>query len=206
MAVGDSITHGVHGQTSYRKPLNDLLNQAGCSFRYVGSQNTNFLHSAFVSPHEGYNSHTVDEFLTGHSDAAGNNRGISNSMASFSPDVVLLHIGTNDAIRGQNISETIAELDQMIAIIFQQNPSATVLLANVIPWFRDAQAAVETLGDQIEVYEAQLNNPRVHLVDVRSGYTIDLMIDDRAHPNARGDAHIADAFFNVFDSVGLCRN
>ena len=127
-------------------------------------------------------------------------------MARFAPDVVLLHLGTNDSRRGQNVNQTVAELDQIIATILLHNESATVLLANVIPWYRDeaTQIAVDTLGDRIEEYAAQLDNPQVHLVDVRSGYSVNLMIDDLVHPNADGDAHIADAFFSVFDDAGLC--
>ena len=206
MPVGDSITHGTGGQSSYREPLNNLFIQEECSFTFVGSQTTNNRHDGFVSPHEGYSGHNADHFLNGLSNGAGDNRGISDSMARFAPDVVLLHLGTNDSRRGQNVNQTVAELDQIIATILLHNESATVLLANVIPWYRDeaTQIAVETLGDRIEEYAAQLDNPQVHLVDVRSGYSVNLMIDDLVHPNADGDAHIADAFFSVFDDAGLC--
>ena len=137
MPVGDSITHGVKEQSSYRKPLNDLLMQSECSFTFVGSQASNHGHDDFVSPHEGYSGHTADHFLDGISNSAGDNRGISDSMERFEPDVVLLHLGTNDSVRGHNVNQTVAELDQIIAMILLHNPSATVLLANVIPWYRD---------------------------------------------------------------------
>ena len=119
MAVGDSITHGVRGQQSYRKPMNDLLAQATCDFQFVGSQINTSPPSDFVSPHEGYTVHRADDFLTGRSDEAGDNRGIASAMALSNPDVVILHIGTNDARLGQNNSETVAEIDQIVATILK---------------------------------------------------------------------------------------
>ena len=204
MAVGDSITHGIKNQTSYRLPLNTRLTQAGCSYQFVGSQNSNYQHNGFNSPHEGYTGHTADQFLTGHTDHAGTNSGITQSMQWFNPNVVLLHIGTNDMRLGQNIDTTLTEIDQIIAAIHQHNPSAIVFVANLIPWYLAAQSQVEALGDKIEAYVAQLSSPLVRLVDVRTGYTPSMMISDQAHPNATGDAHIANAFFNAYSNSGLC--
>ena len=78
------------------------------------------------------------------------------------------------------------------------------MLSNLVPWYQAEQLAVESLGDEIEAYQAQLNNPQVRLVDVRSGFSVNLMIEDRVHPNLVGEAHMADAYFDVFDDAGLC--
>ena len=146
MPVGDSITHGVSTEntTSYRDPLSRLLNNANCRYEYVGSQRTNYNHSTFVSPHEAYFGHRADHFLTGLNNRAGDNRGIVDSMASFNPDVVLLHIGSNDAREGQNTGDIIAEIDQIIAAILNRNSSAQVLIANIIPWYRAEQSQVRS--------------------------------------------------------------
>ncbi len=205
LAVGDSITHGVRGQTSYRKPLNSLLSQSDCSYEFVGSQISNSGHDGFISPHEGYSGHTADHFLFGRTDGSGVNQGIAQSMASFDPDVVLLHIGSNDMRLGQNIDNTISEIDQIISTIHQSNSSAVVLVANVIPWYASAvQAAVVALGGRIEAYVTQRSNPLIQLVDVRSGFAPDMMIWDGVHPNEVGEAHIADAFFDIYQRSGLC--
>lgn len=205
MAVGDSITHGVRGQTSYRQPLDAQLTLSGCQFEFVGSQNGNLDQNGFNAAHESYSGHTADHFLTGHNDSAGNNRGIANSMEVFNPDVVMLHIGSNDMRLNQNIDNTLAEIDQIISIVHQQNSGAIVFVANLVPWYHpNIQSTVNTLGDKIEAYVAQLSNPAVRLVDVRSGYTSEMMIFDRIHPNASGDAHIANAYFNAYSTAGLC--
>ena len=109
--------------------------------------------------------------------------------------------------QGQSISGTIGEIDQIISIALAARSAPTVLVANVIPWFRSAtvEARVESLGDQIEAYVTQLNNPRVRLVDVRSGFRQSMMLGDLIHPNPTGEQHIANRFFATYNSSGFCR-
>jgi len=131
-----------------------------------------------VSPHESYSAHQAGHFITGFTNYAGTNDGIFSSTATYSPDVVLLHIGTNDAVQEQDNQETLQEIDQIIRIM--------------------------ELGSMIEAYVAQLANPDVIMVDVRSGFTQDLMYDDGIHPNDLGSEHIADAFYDAFTANGYC--
>lgn len=205
MAVGDSITHGFRGNASYRKPLVQLLDNAGCKYKLVGSQTTTFGNNAFTGPHESYSGHKADHFLTGHTTSAGVNRGIAHSIAAYNPDVVLLHIGSND-MKTDTVDSTLSEIDQIISLIHQHNNSVVILVANLVPWLRDdARAGVEQLGTRIEAYVAQLSSPLVRLVDVRSGFADNMLNSDQIHPNASGEAHIADAFFDVYDNAGLCQ-
>ena len=209
MAVGDSITHGTSrgSAESYRKPFNDLMNSNSCQFEMVGSQTGNYLHNTYVSPHEGYNGHTADQILNGFNNVAGNNEGISVTVTRYQPQVVLLHIGSNDMRLGQDINQTVAEIDQIISVILAADSAPAVLLANIIPWYENATvgANVVTLGDRVTAYVTQLNNPRVQLVDVRSGYQQSMMRSDLAHPNPAGEQHIAQRFFSVYNSSGFCR-
>jgi len=98
MAVGDSITHGSSRDSaqSYRKPLVDLFESNNCRYEMLGSQSGNFRHTSFVSPHESYNGYTADQLLYGHNGNAGQSEGISVVAARYQPEVMLLHIGTND--------------------------------------------------------------------------------------------------------------
>ena len=205
IAMGDSITHGVtrNSAKSYRHDLTDLLDAAGCRYTMVGSQQTNLGHRTFVSPHEGYNGHRADHFLTGLNNFAGNNEGVSVAMNRLSPNLVLLHLGTNDMLQNQNVADTVAEIDQIISIIL--DAGADVLVANVIPVFGfSAQTRTQQLGDQLQRYVNQLGNSRVRIVDVRSGFTNAMMLSDNLHPNTAGEAHIARAFFNAVQNAGKC--
>ena len=209
LAVGDSITHGTSRgpAASYRRPFIDLLNAGSCRYQMTGSQTGNHFHNLFVSPHEGYNGHTADHILNGFNDNAGNNEGISVTTTRYQPQVVLLHIGSNDMRLGQNINETIGEIDQVISVALATGSAPTVFVANLIPWYSNTTvgANVKTLGDQIEAYVTQLNNPRVRLVDVRTGYQRSMMLSDGAHPNPAGEQHIANRFFAAYNSAGFCR-
>jgi len=204
MPTGDSITAGVRGEQSYRLPLLSLLDASGCDYEMVGSQVDNSPISTFKSPHEGYSGHTTSNFVTGHND----NPGIAVSMSTYNPDVVLVHLGSNDIFLNQTIAEAITNLDLIVHEIRTSNPDSVVLLANLIPWFASdtsgTTAGIAALGDEIETFVTNLGDNNVHLVDVRADYTPVMMNDDDIHPNAIGDAHIADAFFSVFDQVSAC--
>jgi len=175
----------------------------------VGSQTTNALHSTFESPHEAYSSQEANHFVSGYTNWAGTNEGIQASMASHTPDLVLLHIGTNDVLQGHNNTETVTEIDQIIS--FALDGGADVLVANLIPTFADAylenvDGRTAELSDLIEAYVDQLANPSVRLVDVHNGYAETMMISDGIHPNTSGSAFIADAFYNTLNSTGYCQS
>lgn len=200
MSVGDSITHG-RGNSSYRRELNKLLLAEGCPVVPVGSQSN----SAIDTPHEGYSGHSTADFLIGR--AA--NAGIAENINQYSPDIVLLHIGSVDLYRGSDVEEALAGIDQVIATIQSEKPGTYVLLANLIPWLdmeRNAKlpVAVAQLGDRIEEYVAASGNPLLQLVDVRSGFSSAYFVEDHIHPNVDGDAHLADAFFEYVYSSTFC--
>jgi len=218
MAVGDSITEGFTadppagtglGTASYRQEFENLLNQSNCSFEMVGSRRTNARRNplVFTGDHEGYSGHTADNFVTGRAP----NPGIDASMAEHTPDVVLLHLGSNDMFQGQNIQETVLEIEDVVSRILNANGNAKILVANVIPWFGDSNSdnsdipgSIQTLGTQITTAIDAMGNPNVILTDVRSGYTQSLMQADGVHPNADGEVHIADAFAAALDTTGIC--
>lgn len=210
MAVGDSITHGVPDpgpSASWRLPFTQNMDDDDCVYEMVGSQQTNELHSTFVSAHEAYSAQQAGHFLTGFNNWAGENEGIVTAMQKYTPDVVLLHIGTNDAIREQSNDETVQEIDQIVAAILDGN--ADVLVANVIPtyanqFFTGVDTRISDLGDKIEAYIAQMANSQVQLVDVRRGFSADLMYPDGVHPNTRGSQFMADAFYAVYKANGYC--
>ena len=241
MAVGDSITHGVAGVSSYRREFTSLLEAESCSFTMVGSQLTS--RSTGVDPecidtepvgdgwgwdgtqsclvgessgvevfrgaHEGYSSHRADHFLTGRDSSSGSNPGIRVSMETFAPDVVLLHLGSVDLFNEQGVSNALIDLDDVLDAIYEVQPETLVLMANVIPWFSDKPyegigGDIERLGDGVQRIIDERFDPFLKLVDVRSGFTESMMLDDLIHPNASGERHIADAFANVYQSFADC--
>ena len=128
-------------------------------------------------------------------------------MMAQSPDAVLLHLGSNDMRLAQSVSGTVNEIDQIVARIWANNSAAEVFVANVIPWHgtssnnSNVQSDVLQLGTAIETWANNKADPRLHLVDVRSQFNQNMMISDLIHPNAVGEAHIADAFLDSLDTA-----
>ena len=216
MAVGDSITAGFTfgppdgtglGTASYRKEFENLLDQSGCDYRMVGSRNTNDPENptVFIGRHEGYSANRADHFILGN----GPNAGIDAMMAAQSPDVVMLHLGSNDMNQSQTQRSTVLEIENIISRILSANGNAIILVANVIPWFGssnnpDITDDIRRLGNQIISSVAAMGNPNVILVDVRSGFSQSDMQQDLIHPNVDGENRIADAFAEAFENSGVC--
>ena len=116
LPLGDSITNGPGGTGGgYRARLHLLLNNAGDSFNFVGSATNNSTPALINSGqhyHEGHSGYRIDQIegnLTGLVSSAPafdtNNGGhwldggIAVGRAPIFPDLILLHIGTNDATR-----------------------------------------------------------------------------------------------------------
>ena len=205
MAVGDSITQGVVGQVSYRVQLDSMLSTAGCTYEWVGGRGTSPL------LHEGYSGQSVDQFYNTSDIESGR---INELMTSYAPDVVLLHLGSNDMRKSESIESTIDELEVVLDRIQFHNNDATILMANVIPWWGTAFSNgvenenitedIQNLGTAIENLIANRSDLNLSLVDVRSSFTQPMMTPDLVHPNRAGESFVADAFFDTYGTYYTC--
>ena len=223
LPLGDSITHGVGGQCSYRKPLSQTLNNTpGCSVEFVGPRSTPVGNPAACRPtntnHAGKAGRRADE-----ANKLGENSGlpfVTELMNDYTPDVVLLHLGTNDLFQGQqlgdaSVPETLADLDAVLDNIFATNPSTQVMLANVIPWngasTSDPAVSSNPLKDRFVqlgtgISQIAAARDQVSLVDVQSGFDPARLTFDAIHPNEAGDTFIADRFASALTASGLCED
>ncbi len=209
LAIGDSITEGFSvdgGIESYRFPLTSELNNTSCNYRMVGRRTSNVPATSFFSPHEGYSGHGVEHFLM---QLAGN-PGIESIITDADPDVVLIHLGSNDMNRNQDEEQTIGELNLLVSSIWNIKSDTQVYVANVIPWFGSSnlnpniRQSINSLGSKINTWITDSNDSRLHLVDVRSGFIRAYMQSDDIHPNSDGDNHIADAFLAAIEANNDC--
>ena len=106
MAMGDSITQGVRGASSFRLELKNLMSVADCPVVYVGSQSAASPDVGFYTAHEGYSGHSTQDFLNGR----GSNAGAANNVSYHKPDIVLLHVGSVDIWRGFDVAETVSRI------------------------------------------------------------------------------------------------
>ena len=135
MPLGDSITQGGY-TAGYRPELASLLKAAGYSTEFVGSQQ-NGLPDFADRGHEGH-----PGFLIGDVSAQA-----ATWVEAAKPDVVLLLIGTNDALRSPDPKHSLDRLATLVAKIERSAPHAHVLVSSVIPNADPAVQAPATPSD-----------------------------------------------------------
>jgi acyl-CoA thioesterase I len=208
MPLGDSITEAMvdpalgANQNSYRRPLWHNLKNAGCQVDFVGSKwgvigKVNSGSYGYVSPpnpdfdlnHEGHWGLRIDQIAPQ----------VTNYVHNASPDVVLIHLGTNDIthenpVNNENPDDVAQELGGLIDTIRAAKPDVRILLAKLIPDSRATAGGITSLNAKIDAVVAVRNNspsyPRVIVVDQASGYAIGDNYDG-THPKLSGETKIA---------------
>ncbi|MGJ6969560.1 FG-GAP-like repeat-containing protein [Streptosporangium sp. G11] len=184
MPLGDSITYGqgTSDLSGYRARLSSQLADDVDSLDYVGSQQSGQLSDR---DHEGHQGWTIDRI----SDIA------TCTVREFRPNVVTLHIGTNDMWRDLNVAAAHERLRNVIRKILTAAPETTVLVATLIP------STSPAVMERIQRYNAAIPGVvadfraigrSVHLVDMSAVGTADMA--DTLHPNANGFRKMGDAF------------
>jgi lysophospholipase L1-like esterase len=122
MPLGASSTAGVGspGTAGYRGPLYDDLLADGVRVDYVGSQHNGF--AGMRDPdNEGHSGWTLERMIPQ----------VKGWVATAEPDVVLLHMGTNDVDTGTTGAVAAARLDRLLAEVYAGAPRVHVIVAGV---------------------------------------------------------------------------
>jgi lysophospholipase L1-like esterase len=202
LPLGDSITEGDTVYNSYRRSLWFLLQNNGYNVDFIGSEINNYGGPApnqdFDLDHEGHAGWRADQIV---------DRGLASWLENYTPDIVLLHIGSNDLTRvNRNNVVVIATLDdvrEIIAVLRADNPDVIVFLAQLIP------SCQSILAENIVAYNAELPalaseqttaaSP-VIIVDQFTGFDANTDTHDCVHPNVSGEYKIANNWFNAIVS------
>ena len=194
MPLGDSITQGDFARNSYRRPLWQLLQGGGyANVDFVGSLTTNFGGDApnpdFDLNHEGHWGWRADQI-------AGQ---ILNWANTAQPDIVLMHLGSNDLFQGQSVSSTISDLGLIIDRLRQSNPDVIVLFAKLIPHNNGGAPSVTPLNNEIAILAAAKNTAQspVIVVDQFTGFDAATDTHDDVHPNTAGEQKMADRWYQA---------
>ena len=204
LCLGDSITQGHTPQNSYRRALWHRLASAGASIDFIGSLNSNLGGSPpnpdFDLDHEGHWGWRADEVLAG----------LPAWLVNYTPDVVLLHLGSNDAFQndgGANfVAQTSADLRAIIRALQNDNPQVIVLLARLIPTLDSARnVRISALNGQIDTIASTTttSTSRVVVVDQSSGFNASTDTTDGIHPNNSGESKMANKWFDAMNALGL---
>jgi len=118
MPLGDSITSGSNSGEinqdlwiSYRMDLWDTLNAAGYVVNFVGTKTSGSLVPDFDPNHEGHGGWRAFEIVDG---KAGSDEGkLADWLDNTQPDIVLLHIGTNDISWGSEDWNDVEDIENV---------------------------------------------------------------------------------------------
>ncbi|MES4907940.1 MULTISPECIES: ricin-type beta-trefoil lectin domain protein [unclassified Streptomyces] len=199
MPLGDSITWGVGSSTGngYRSSLWNKLAADGHPLDFVGTLRGGSMSDPDNEGHSGYR---IDQ-IAALADA---------SLTRYRPNVVTLHIGTNDLQGASEVNTAIARLRSLVNQITADVPDATVLVASLVVSTSSSEeqwrGAYNRAIPQI-VSDAQAAGKHVAYVDMSSLTTADLA--DPLHPNDAGYQKMADAFhrgIQAADSAGWLKN
>lgn len=197
MAMGDSITEGGAGHNSYRRSFYFQMVAAGCRIDMVGSKSgvsrgarrdsgsVSAPNPDFDQNHEAYWDYQTQEVTAF---AAG-------KVAAAQPHVVMIHLGSNDVIKGQSGSAAAAELGTLIDAIRSAKSDAHIVLAKIIPNSKVSVTAINNAIDGVAASRQQSQSPII-VVDQSSGYSVADNYDG-VHPAPSGEAKIGTKFANA---------
>jgi lysophospholipase L1-like esterase len=183
MPLGDSITAGWPDLRygGYRRLLGALLRRDGYAVQFVGSERNG---AVLPDPaNEGHIGWTIPQLKAGIDS--------QHWLERYRPDIILLHIGTND-LRNGGGARAAAHLAALLDDIRARLPDARVIVAEIVPFrsgpnslYRTYVAAVRTIAAREGV--------RVSVVDMRAILTRGDYADE-LHPNRRGYDKMARAW------------
>ncbi|MES2597597.1 MAG: GDSL-type esterase/lipase family protein [Verrucomicrobiota bacterium] len=196
MPLGDSITVGSGGTANmggYRGTLFTLLTDAGYTPDFIGTQTNN---SSLITDqnHQGQGGWRIDQI-----DA--NIETWFNSVAD--PDVILLHIGTNDFGQSYNISTAAARLDALILKMATLRPNAQIIVTNLMERGEPHNANIVSMfNPQVPgIVTAHANAGRkVTFLNMRAAVPLSDM-PDSLHPNDAGYVKMANAWLSAIQAV-----
>jgi len=201
MPLGDSITAGPG---CWRAKLWHRLQTSGyTNIDFVGTQsdgggcNPGYSYDFDHEGHGGYSATGI----------AGNDQ-LPPWLDAAKPDIVLMHLGTNDMWGGYiPLQDKLTAFTKLVGQMRVQNPAMKIIVAQIIPMSAAAcstcPADVAALDNALPAWAAGLTTAKspVVLADLWTGY--DAVADnvDGVHPNDTGFQKMSDAWYPVLAQV-----
>ncbi len=210
LCLGDSITTCMDepeslplgGGNTYRYFLWKQFIDAGWTADFIGSLtdlpgciSPDYLGNVFDNDHEGHGGWTTGHILNGNPQDPGAGQ-LSNWLATYTPDVVLLHLGTNDIDDQLGVPGAITNLGLIIDQLQADNPNVDIYIAQIIPMDNPGvglEIDVQNLNSQIPGLAASKTtaNSTVTAVDQNTGFDFNADTFDGLHPNQSGAIKMA---------------
>nr|WP_299382896.1 GDSL-type esterase/lipase family protein [Allomuricauda sp.] len=197
LSLGNSITEGEY----YRYPLWKKLVDAEYQHVFVGNRGEadhglpEYKGKRFNDKHQAVSGITAIEIANDQIDAW------MNALAA-APDLVLVHLGTNDAELIFEEAATLEDVEQSMHTIIQalrnKHSKVKILLAQIIPLnteFPSQNALVAQINERWSKLAGELNTSEspIVLVDCNTGFSA-ADLEDAWHPNVQGGEKMAQRF------------
>lgn len=185
MPLGASITYGIDSSdgNGYRLPLAENL--SGAKLRFIGSVRSGNMDNNYNEGHPGATIRDTANF--------------ARASLGYRPNVILLHVGTNDfdTVQPKETTENAPErlgglIDELVFVC----PDATILVAQIVhaanPLY---EKRIQLFNDQVPRIVAKRANAghRVMVADMRSITT--KYLADGIHPTDVGYKKMADIWY-----------
>ena len=217
MPIGNSVTWGkVSNQpppdqtAGYRRPLHEKLTADGINTIFVGGFTS---YAGDQSPGYFLDNARIGWFLSADS-VMGN---VSDTLNHYQPDIVLLHIGTNDIGQGMPMGNyatpgsIINHLYTMVTRITDNQYVDDLLLCKIIPRLLTPGDEIETVAynNAIELMFNDLTEAqraKITLIDMWTPFYAnqasyyDLAVD-KVHPNATGYIAMSNIFYHYISTL-----
>ncbi len=203
MAIGDSITAGDDGDYTWRYRLWQHLSQNGADVDFVGD---------FTAPRAG--SYGASGWDSDHQAVWGRPAWVQKqetaaAVTRHTPDLVVLHIGTNDLAYGGEAAVAASDVGAIIAAARSARPSVKFLLMKVIPRDGTDQTVTQDYNARLAALAAGSSTAAspIAVGDAYTGVDPDDDLYDGTHPNRRGEYKIAAAVARgLWSSYGIGAN
>ena len=212
VCMGNSITHGAINQgtkviteKTYRPWLWEKLDSAGVDVDMVGYTNFFFGEQAvglapdpiisrytgkiFDRDHDAYYGIKSDGLLNGDASRGWTNLPLpklSDRLKNYTPDIALLHIGTND--NDEDVDQTEANIKTIIEELRTKNPRVMVFVAKLTFW-KPINLRVDRIAE-----ETWTEMSPVIAVDQNTGYDGEKYL---FHPNDLGGQFMAQRWYDA---------
>jgi lysophospholipase L1-like esterase len=191
LPLGDSITYGIQYEGAWRVELFHDTLKDNKKITFVGSQMngpSTVDGTMFPKSHEGHSGYTIDQMKPF----------VMTTDVPYMPNMILLHIGTNDTY-GTSPSGAPMRLADLADLILSTYPNTLLVVAKIIPYPSQA-ANVKLINDSIPdmVNQRAMAGKHIAMADCNTGFmTSSMLSSDSIHPNQTGYNFMGDQFYSV---------
>ncbi|KAF2272998.1 SGNH hydrolase [Westerdykella ornata] len=122
-------------------------------------------------------------------------------LANARPDVVVMHLGTNDMVQNKKIPDVLAAYSTLVDQMRASKPNMQIIFSQLIPMrpdmFNGANARITELNKAIATWAPQKSTQRspIIVVDNNSGFNVTTDTYDGEHPNDSGNRKLSAVFY-----------